>query len=348
MNTVAAPERDTLRVAVVGATGWGRQHTRVFRQRPDTELCAIVGRNPDRTAAEGERLGVNFYTDIERMLAAEEPDLVTVSLPNEEHFEPTMRLLAAGIPLMVEKPLVFELDQADALVAKAQERDTFFALHFNHRYAEPVLRTRQAIRDGSIGDPVFATWRFGGEPNRGVSPHKNLIETQCHAFDMLEHLLGPISSVMAQMTDMTYGAFSTVALALEFAGGAVGTLLGSYDTSYAYSGAQLLEVNGTAGRAVVVDTVQSFELSKVGQEDAVVWRPGYFNDRARSFHDTVDRYVADLVRALRAGAPPPVPATAGRRALRLAHAAIASHRSGKRVPVGTEDAPPIPTAGDSR
>ncbi len=44
---------------------------------------------------------------------------------------------------------------------------------------------------------------------------------------MLEHLCGPIASVMAQMTDKTYGAYSTVAVALEFANGAVGTLLGS-------------------------------------------------------------------------------------------------------------------------
>ena len=191
-----------------------------------------------------------------------------------------------------------------------------------------------------MGEPVFATWRFGGEPNRGVSPHKNLIETQCHAFDMLEYLLGPITSVMAQMTNRTYGAWSTVALALEFRGGAVGTLLGSYDSSYAYPGAHRLEVNGTAGRAVAIDTVQSFELSRVGAEDTIVWRPGYFHDAARSFHHTVDRYVDDMLAALRAGEPPPVPATAGRRALLLAYAAIESHETGRRVPVGAEGIKP--------
>ena len=38
-----------LRVAVVGPGGWGRQHVRIFSGRPDTELVAIVGRDPDRT-----------------------------------------------------------------------------------------------------------------------------------------------------------------------------------------------------------------------------------------------------------------------------------------------------------
>lgn len=326
-------DRELLRVAVVGPGGWGRQHTRVFSQRADTELCAVVGRDSERTSAEAARLGVHAYTDIGRMLDTEQPDLVTASLPNEHHFEPTMRLLESGVPLLVEKPLVFELTEADALLARAAERNTFFAIHFNHRYAEPVLRTRKAIEDGALGDPVFATWRFGGDPNRGDSPHKNIIETQCHAFDMLEHLLGPITSVMAQMTKKTYGAWSTVALALEFGNGAVGTLLGSYDSSYAYPGTHQLEINGTAGRAVAVDTVQSFHLSRAGVEDTVVWQAGYFNDAARSFHNTVDRYVEDMLRALRAGAAPPVPATAGRRALLIALAAIESQQSGRRVSV---------------
>ncbi|HEX3814520.1 MAG TPA: Gfo/Idh/MocA family oxidoreductase [Mycobacteriales bacterium] len=331
-------DQEILRVAVVGPGGWGRQHTRVFNQRSDIALCAVVGRDPDRTAVEAARLGVAAYTELDAMLEKEQPDLVTVSLPNEHHFEPTMRLLEFGVPLLVEKPLVFDLAEADALLARAQRHDTFFAIHFNHRYAEPVRRTRQAIQDGSLGDPVFATWRFGGEPNRGISPHKNIVETQCHSFDMLEFLLGPITSVMAQMTNKTYGDWSTVALALEFGNGAIGTLLGSYDSSYAYPGAQRLEVNGTAGRALVVDTVQSFELSRAGLEETVIWRPGYFNDGARSFHQTVDRYVEDMLRALRAGERPPVPATAGRRALLIANAAIESHQSGRRVAVGTPDA----------
>ena len=323
----------------MGPGGWGRQHTRVFSERTDTVVTAVVGRDPDRTRMEAERIGATPYTDIDKMLEARRPDLVSVSLPNEDHFEPTMRLLETGVPLLVEKPLVFDLAEADALLARAAEHDTFFAINFNHRYAEPVLRLRQAIASGVIGDPVFATWRFGGEANRGRSPHKNIIETQCHAFDMLEHLLGPIESVMAQMTDKTYGAWSTVALALRFANGAVGTLLGSYDSSYAYPGTHLLEVNGTAGRAVVVDTVQRFELSRAGDPNTTVWQAGYFDDEARSFHRTFDRHVDALLGALRAGSPPPIPAQAGRRALLLALRAIESHATGQRVTVEADGAP---------
>jgi predicted dehydrogenase len=49
------------------------------------------------------------------------------------------------------------------------------------------------------------------------------------------------------------------------------------------------------------------------------------------FHRTLDRHVDDILAALRAGDSPPVPATAGRRALQLAHASVESFRTGRRV-----------------
>jgi len=319
----------TLRIAVIGTGGWGREHARIFSRRPDTELVAIVGRDSARTAERAAAYRTKPYTDIAEMLAAERPDLVTVCLPNEAHFAPTLELLTAKVPLLVEKPLVFDEVEADALIDAAG--DQFFAINFNHRFAEPVQRAKAAIEQGVIGDPVFATWRFGGEANHGTSRHANLIETQCHGFDMLEHLVGPIDSVVAQMTDKTYGDWSTVAIALGFANRAVGTMLGSYDSSYAYPDSQLIEVNGTEGRLVIHDTVQGLTIHRAGDEIAQTWQAGYFNDEARYFAGTFDRHVTAVLDALRAGSPPPVHARAGRRALQLAHAAIRSHETGRRI-----------------
>ena len=154
---------------------------------------------------------------------------------------------------------------------------------------------------------------------------------------MLEHLAGPISSVMAQMSSRSDpDAYHTLSVAVAFASGAVGSLLGSYDTSYAYPDAQLIEVNGLAGRAVIHDTVQRLELQRAGEETRQIWEPGYFNDRGRTFTDTFDRYVEDLLRALRAGEPPPVHARAGERAVVLGAASVRSFQEGVRVTIGSE------------
>ena len=75
------------------------------------------------------------------------------------------------MPLLVEKPLVFESAKADSLIDEAAERDLFFAINFNHRYAEPVQRARRGDRGpGSSATIVHATWRFGGEANPGAQP----------------------------------------------------------------------------------------------------------------------------------------------------------------------------------
>jgi myo-inositol 2-dehydrogenase/D-chiro-inositol 1-dehydrogenase len=323
---------ENLKIALVGTGGWARQHCRILEAHPDVHFCAVVGRNSTRTAARAAEYGTTPYTDISEMLNEQAPDFVCVCLPNQHHFDATMQLIEAGVPLLVEKPLVFEMEQADALLEAASAKDLFFAINFNHRYAKPLQLAREAIESGEVGDIVFATWRFGGE---GASdhPHANLIETQCHAFDQLEWLCGPITCITAQMTDMTGKGFSTLALTLGFENGAVGSLLGTYDSSYAYRDTQRIEINGTKGRVLIEDTVRRFQFQKAGDEVAQVWESGYFNDLDREFHQTFDRHMAEVLAAFRAGKQPPIHASWGKRALQLAYAAIESHETGRRVNV---------------
>jgi len=337
-----------LKVALVGAGGssngrglsagfdspgsWGLQHARIWATRPDVDFCAIVGRDPSRTQARAEEFGTRAYTSLAEMLRKESPDLISMCLPNQGHFEATLEAIRAGVPLLVEKPLVFELKEADVLMNEAAKRGVFFAINFNHRFAKPVQLAHAAAAAGRLGELTFASWRFGGE---GAShhPHANLIETQCHGFDMLEYLCGPVESVMAEMTDKTGGGYRTLALALKFESGAVGSLVGTYDSSYAYPDTHRLELDGTLGRAVIHDTVRRYTFHAAGSEVGESWEAGYFNDVDREFHRTFDKHVEALLEALRRGEQPPVPAEAGYRALLIADAAIRSYRDGRRTRV---------------
>ena len=319
---------EPIRVAVVGTGWWGRQHGRVFSSLRGSSLCAVVGRTPDKTVARAAEFGVPAFTDLDAMLAEARPNLVALCLPNTEHFAPTLRVIEAGVPLFVEKPLAFELAECDALLAAAAERDLFFAINFNHRFAKPVRMAKDAIDGGRLGETDFARWRFGGEGHSDHHPHANLIETQCHGFDMLEWLLGPIDAVSAEI-----GRVATVAATLRFRSGAVGSLVGSYSASYAHFGTHALELSGTGGRVTVDDTVRRFTYQAAGSETAEVWEAGYFNDRDRAFERTFDRHAAAMLSALRAGGEPPVHARAGRRALVLAEACIRSADTGRRVEV---------------
>ncbi|MBT5875480.1 MAG: Gfo/Idh/MocA family oxidoreductase [Candidatus Latescibacteria bacterium] len=326
-------EGSRTKIALVGAGGWGNQHARILSQRADIDFCALAGRTPDRTEARALEYGVSWYTDVEEMLERETPDLVSLCLPSKGHFEATLQIIRAGFPLLVEKPLVFSMEEADVLLKEAGSRQLFFAINFNHRYARPVQMARKAISDGRLGNVVHAVWRFGGEGD-DCTDHDNLIETQCHGFDMLEYLCGPIASVSAQMSESTGKGPSTMVIALQFESGAVGALIGSYDTSYAYPRTHWLEINGGKGQVTVEDTVRCFTFQEAGNETAEVWRAGYFNDSDRQFQLTFDSYFEDMIQAFRSGGPPPVQAKAGRRALALALASIRSYQEGRTIDVG--------------
>ena len=326
-----SPSAGKIKVCLIGAGQWGRQHARLFSQRPEVTLCAVAGRTLEKTQSRAAEFGLRAYTNVLKMLETEKPDLVSLSLPNLEHFEATMQVIKSGHALLVEKPLAFDLGEADQLLAEAEKRGLFFAINFNHRYAKPLRLASEAIEKGRLGSLTHALWRFGGEANISPHPHANLIETQCHGFDQLEHLCGPIESVMAEMTDQTGGGYRTMALALRFASGAVGTMTGTYDSSYAYQDSHRLEINGTQGRLVVEDTVRRFCFQNAGNETAEVWQAGYFNDFDREFHRTFDVHLDAIIDAFKRGDQPPIHARAGRRALQLAWAAVESFQLGKRV-----------------
>ena len=66
---------EKIRVAIVGAGGWGYQHARAFSARNDTELVAIFGRTLERTQKRADQFHVPYYTDLKEMLRKEKPSV---------------------------------------------------------------------------------------------------------------------------------------------------------------------------------------------------------------------------------------------------------------------------------
>ena len=329
---------DPIRVAVIGAGGWGYQHARAFSSRRDTVLTSVTGRTEERTRRRAEEFGVPYYLNIAEMLEKDRPDFVSVCMPGQGTFLPTMEVIRAGVPLLAEKPLAYDLEEARTMVGEAKKRDLFFAIDFNHRYSVPALMAREDIEKGRLGGVVFALWRFGHGSGPLYHPYLNLIEAQCHGFDLLESLCGPIASVQAEMTDMTgKGSYSTFSLALRFAGGGVGSFLGTFDSSENYRFSHFVEINGTKGRIVMEDSVNGYRFQSADSRRAEVWNPAFFRDDERSFSRNLDRHLDALIPALREGRKPPVPAEKGLRALQLAYAAVESFETGKRVAVPAPD-----------
>jgi predicted dehydrogenase len=114
-----------LRVAVVGAGAFGRNHLRVLRELETAgegvALAAAV--DPDAAAAEEatKQYGIPVFATIGKLLKADlKLDAAIVAVPTVKHHGVAAALLDAGLDLLVEKPLAANLAEADDLIARAE------------------------------------------------------------------------------------------------------------------------------------------------------------------------------------------------------------------------------------
>ena len=102
-----------LKVAVIGASGIGKNHARWFHQH-GCEVVAFVGSSPESVERTQKALEDGFgfagrgYTDLDAMLSVELPQIVCISTPPPQHFAQALASLRAGAHVLCEKPLVYD------------------------------------------------------------------------------------------------------------------------------------------------------------------------------------------------------------------------------------------------
>ncbi|WP_148411222.1 Gfo/Idh/MocA family protein [Murimonas intestini] len=322
-----------IRVGIIGAGVWGYQHARAFSERNDVEIVGIVGRTEEKTRKRAREFNVPYFLNIQNMLKEGKPDLVDVCLPGQQTFKPLKQLLEAGVPVMTEKPLTYNMEEARELVRIAENKKLFFAIDFNHSCSEAVGMAKRDIEEGRLGEVIFAEWHFAQAGEFPMShPYLAIIEAQCHGLDMMEYLCGPISSVSADMTDMTgKGSYTTFSLSLRFKAGGVGTFLGSFDSSDNYDCVQEVRINGTKGTISIKNNTRKYIFQEKNSKIANVWKPGIFDDNGGCFGKNIDRHIDKMLEAFKKGDRPPIPAERGLRALETAWAAISAFESGRRI-----------------
>ena len=107
--------RTPLRVAVVGAGQMGQLHVRVVVESEETELVAVVDLDPEVERL--PHLGTARRLDsVDELLAGRPPDLAIVSAPTSQHAALSLRLVEAGVPVLVEKPIADNITDAVRLI----------------------------------------------------------------------------------------------------------------------------------------------------------------------------------------------------------------------------------------
>lgn len=143
-----------LRVAVVGAGVFGRNHLRVYRELEeagvDVQLVAVVDRDASAARAAAEKFGIPAFESIEACLAAAKLDAASICVPTVAHADAAASLLAAGLDLLIEKPLAANLEDADRILSLAFENNRIVQTGHLERFNPAVIAAR-----AHLNQPMF-------------------------------------------------------------------------------------------------------------------------------------------------------------------------------------------------
>jgi predicted dehydrogenase len=138
-----------VRVAVVGAGAFGRNHLRVYRELElagaPVRLVAVVDCNAAALAEAAAKYGLPGFASVEACIAAVAMDAASICVPTVHHATAAAPLLAAGVDLLIEKPLAASLVDADNILGLAREFGRIVQVGHLERFNPAVTAARQYL-----------------------------------------------------------------------------------------------------------------------------------------------------------------------------------------------------------
>ena len=225
-----------VRIAVAGAGLIGQRHIEEIDASASAELAAIV--DPSAAAVDiAEKFSVPLYGSLAELFEANRPDGVILATPNQFHVAGGLECVAAGVPVIVEKPIGDTVEGATALV-EAGEAAGVAVLTGHHRNYSPIMaKARELVRGGALGSvvAVVGTALFykpddyfeAGDGWRRQPGGGPILLNLIHEVNSLLSLVGDIVRVQAVDSTATrgYPVEDTSAMIFTFANGALGTFL---------------------------------------------------------------------------------------------------------------------------
>ena len=258
----------TLNVAIVGLGGIGNTHGGVYEKNPATQIVAVCDILKDRADKGAARYGCPAFYSVSDMLRSgikiDAASVCSAGVENGgDHYEPTMEILGAGIPVLGEKPISNDVGKAAEMVALAREKNLRYGVNLNHRFTPAALRAKEWVTEGRLGEiNIINMTMWINNPNES-SPWFHIRALHPHSLDVMRYYGGDVEKVQAFFKrglrpdgpDGRRVCWSNVSVNLLFKNGIIGHLTGSYDAGGSY-GLETLEVVGSEGRFVLEDACE--------------------------------------------------------------------------------------------
>jgi UDP-N-acetyl-2-amino-2-deoxyglucuronate dehydrogenase len=339
-------------IGILGAGGISETHARAAVAIPNVRVSAVYGGNATKVAQLAKTYDATAYSDLAAFLRHRPMEIVAIGSPSGLHGEQVQAAAAAGMHLLVEKPLEITLARTDAAIDAVTRAGVKLAVCFQDRANPRLGLVKQWIDAGYVGSPLLVSARvkwyrppeyYASSKWRGtwaLDGGGALINQGIHTVDLLLWWLGDIVRVSAKAKAQLHEieVEDTVVAVLEFANGAVGTLEA---TTAAYPGfPRRVELTGSLGTvAIEQDRIVTCELRDAPAEvrSALAAQDGDANASAASpiVSDARghQRVLEDLLSAIATSRRPRCDEREGRRSVAVVEAIYESAKSGRPVEV---------------
>ncbi len=222
----------TVRVAVVGAGAFGRNHLRVYRELEKAgaavTLAAVVDANPKSAEQAGEEWAIPAFSSLEEFVAqtaqgAHPVEAASVCVPTSAHSPVAQKLLDAGIDLLIEKPIAASTEEADALIASAERAGRVLQVGHLERFNPAVA----AIEPYLNGPMFFEAHRLSVFTPRALDVDV-VLDLMIHDLDIVLKLAAsPVQEVRAVGLPILSKKVDIANVRIEFESGCVANFTAS-------------------------------------------------------------------------------------------------------------------------
>lgn len=313
-------------------------------------LCDIVPQNIKILLEKADMKDIIFnqYTDYHKMLEEQKPELVAIATESGKHAKIALDCLDAGCNVIIEKPIALSLQDADKIIAKAEEKGLVVCANHQNRFNKSIQKIRQAVENGDFGKMLHGTahirWNRGKDyytqaPWRGTwAQDGGALMNQCiHNIDLLRWMMGDeVSEVCAYTDNLNHDFIEAEDLGIaivKFKNGSYGIIEGTTNV-YPKNLEETLYLFGekgtvkAGGKSVNIIEEWNFE-NQVESSEEIKVKNSEMPKNVYGFGHTP--LYKDVIQAIENKTQPLVDAKAGRRALEMVLAIYKSAAEGRPI-----------------
>jgi predicted dehydrogenase len=222
---------DKLGFAVIGCGRMGKRRMRAIMEHSNAELVCVVDVNEQDAKSAANEFNCSYYINYCDAISRTDVACVVVSVPNKWHKEIVIAALDAGKHVFCEKPLARTPNEALEMVEAARRAGRTLKVGSNLRYFPNVMKAKELLDQGDIGEPLFLRcwighdgWNIQSTGSWFRSPEVagggTFLDNGCHVLDIARWFMGEVKSCIGfvktslwqiqPLEDNGFGIFETV------------------------------------------------------------------------------------------------------------------------------------------